>query len=116
MTSDTLSSATATQLTFPWAMPTVDHEGTGGDTIVAERTLAPASHTEFPVGAVVNTNSPASQDVAPSLQAALEGDRIGRPFQMGSVMFRILKSYGITDEEITAGVAAYNARRKRGQV
>jgi hypothetical protein len=48
---------------------------------------------------------------ATSVQEALVGDRLGQPFRIGAVMFRLLKSYGITDEEIAEGIAAYAARR-----
>ncbi len=94
MTTATLSGAPATQLTFPWVQ--ADDEAT----IVAKSPVSPNAGAEI-------------TEVAPSLTDALEGDRIGRPFKMGSVMFRLLKSYGITDEEIAAGVAAYNARKGR---
>ena len=32
------------------------------------------------------------------------------PVRLGAVMLKLLKSYGITDEEIAAGVAAYAAK------
>ena len=46
-----------------------------------------------------------------SLKDALVGDRIGKPFRIGAVMFRLLKSYGISDEEIADGIAQYSAKR-----
>ena len=46
----------------------------------------------------------------------MDGDRIGRPFRVGSVMFRLLKSYGITDEEIAEGIAQYTAKQSAKQV
>lgn len=36
--------------------------------------------------------------------------RIAEPVRIGATMVQLLKSYGITDEEIAAGVAAYAAR------
>ncbi len=35
--------------------------------------------------------------------------RLGKPVRLGAVMIKLLKSYGITDEEIAAGMAAYAA-------
>ena len=36
--------------------------------------------------------------------------RIGTPVRLGVVMLKLLKSYGITDEEIAEGMAAYAAK------
>ena len=118
MTTATLSGVPATQLTFPWL------QGEEDGAIVAESMVSPSAVVEItnlppqaaaigtaPVESRVTSSAAAVEEVAPSLTAALQGDRIGRPFKMGSVMFRLLKSYGITDEEIAAGVAAYNARK-----
>jgi hypothetical protein len=55
--------------------------------------------------------SAANTECAGSLQEALGEDRIGKPFRVGAVMFRLLKRYGITDEEIAEGIAAYTAKR-----
>ncbi len=108
MTTATLSGSPATQLTFPWV------QGEEDGAIVAESKLVPSTAVEFtnvpPQAAVMAVTAPPAE-VADSLSDALVGNRIGRPFKMGSVMFRLLKSYGITDEEIAAGVAAYNARK-----
>lgn len=35
------------------------------------------------------------------------GDRIRKPVKIGSIMFRLLKKYGITDAEIAEGIAKY---------
>ena len=109
MTTATLTGAPATQLTFPWVQ--AEDEGT----IVAESLVRPSIAVEItnvpPQAAAMVAKPVGVEDVAPSLTEAVVGDRIGRPFKMGSVMFRLLKSYGITDEEIAAGVAAYNARK-----
>lgn len=112
MTTATLSAAPATQLTFPWVG--AEDEAT----IVAESKVSPSSTVEItnvPPQASLIGSTPVVEDVASSLTAALQGDRIGRPFKIGSVMFRLLKSYGITDEEIAAGAAAYNARKAAGR-
>ncbi len=109
MTTATLSAAPATQLTFPWLNVEDDAH------IVAEspaRLSDVAGNSQPSIGmplmgtaivAKAIVVEPQVEEVAPSLTAALNGDRIGRPFKMGSVMFRLLKSYGITDEEIAAG-------------
>ena len=36
--------------------------------------------------------------------------RLGIPARLGAVMLKLLKSYGITDEEISEGIAAYAAK------
>jgi hypothetical protein len=103
-----VSGALATQLTFAW------DQAEEPATIGAESLVQPSRSveiTDVPPRAALLASKPVVEDVAPSLTAALNGDRIGRPFKMGSVMFRLLKSYGITDEEIAAGVAAYNSRK-----
>lgn len=38
------------------------------------------------------------------------GPRLGTPVRLGAVMLKLLKSYGITDEEIAEGIAAYAAK------
>ena len=38
------------------------------------------------------------------------GTRLGIPVRLGAVMLKLLKSYGITDEEIAEGVASYAAK------
>ncbi len=47
--------------------------------------------------------------VARPMNVASEA-RIGKPVRLGSVMIKLLKSYGITDEEIAEGMAAYAAK------
>jgi hypothetical protein len=110
MSTATLSEVPATQLTFPWAMPKADCE----PVIVADRSLP----TESPRHSPRPAQEAAAQSVAryrsssdSTLAEALDGDRIGRPFRVGSVMFRLLKSYGISDEEIADGIAQYAAKK-----
>ncbi len=113
MSTATLTGAPVTQLTFPWGASRGRSDHCSGSQRCSERgcrnyqcAAGSIGHRSQPVVA-----QPVVEEVASSLTEALEGDRIGRPFKMGSVMFRLLKSYGITDEEIAAGVAAYNARK-----
>ena len=39
--------------------------------------------------------------------------RIARPVRMGGLMIRLLKRYGITDDEIAEGLANYASRQER---
>ncbi len=81
------------------------------DTIVAECTDTQrigAKNAPAAVQAMAAVEPP----VAASFEEAVQGDRIGKPFKIGAVMFRLLKSYGITDEEIAEGVASYHAKRR----
>ena len=41
--------------------------------------------------------------------------RLGMPVRLGAVMLKLLKSYGITDEEIAEGIAAYAAKARLAQ-
>lgn len=41
--------------------------------------------------------------------------RIAKPVRLGAVMIQLLKSYGITDEEIAAGLVAYAAKNGLAQ-
>lgn len=132
MATATLSDVPATQLTFPWALPKAECEAN----IVADRSrqaqprkaaprraaarpsvARPAAErplaADGPAAAAVAepTLVPTAAVEATSVQEALVGDRLGQPFRIGAVMFRLLKSYGITDEEIAEGIAAYAARR-----
>ena len=114
MSTATLSEVPATQLTFPWAMPKAECE----TVIVADRSqptesqrpsprLAPRPALEEAARSVARYRTAGDSAVAESL----DGDRIGRPFRVGSVMFRLLKSYGISDEEIADGIAQYAAKK-----
>ncbi|MEM8735127.1 MAG: hypothetical protein AAGG44_12935, partial [Planctomycetota bacterium] len=40
--------------------------------------------------------------------------RIAKPARIGTVMMKLLKSYGITDEEIQAGLEAYASKHQVG--
>ena len=115
MSTATLSNAPATQLTFPWAMPRSESAAaivTDRSTPIERGATRQASsqasiQAALPVSAAVGVNTPE----ATSLSEAMVGDRIGKPFRVGSVMFRLLKSYGISDEEIADGIAQYTAKK-----
>ena len=44
-----------------------------------------------------------------------DGERLGRPVRIGSVMIRLLRGYGITDQEISEGLARYAAAHRCAQ-
>lgn len=130
----TLANAPATQLTFAWALPLTECEPViVADRQPATRRVLPTSKAIDSTGRIesrtvvkptpasrvgsraVNSESSAcvaSNDVSVcSLGEAMAEDRIGKPFRVGAVMFRLLKSYGITDEEIAEGAARFAAKR-----
>lgn len=109
MSTATLSNAPATQLTFPWAMPQAEQTST----IVTQSRVQPVARVD--IGSAESALTVvAAEDVAPSFAEAVCGDRIAKPFRVGAVMFRLLKSYGISDEEIAEGIASYKAKHRRG--
>ena len=127
MSTATLSNAPATQLTFPWAMPraeraaddaaaTICEASLCARTIVADRS-PPIERPATPQPGAAAAEKQAVGQVSAaavgetSLAEVMVGDRIGKTFRVGSVMFRLLKSYGITDEEIAEGIAQYTAKR-----
>jgi hypothetical protein len=85
----------ASQRFFPWVS---DEEADFGfsDTDSAE---------DFEAEAEVVCQQTATPTFAP-----VAGTRLGMPVRLGAVMLKLLKSYGITDEEIAEGVAAYAAK------
>jgi len=96
----------ASQQFFPWVFEEEadyrfsDHE--------------PAQEFDAPVDAPVDL---ASHPLAPSAVASslatsslATETRLGMPVRLGAVMLKLLKSYGITDEEIAEGLAAYAAK------
>lgn len=130
MSSATLATQVATQLTFPWAATEAadcvrcsvsvavpapsepvayDHLARSSEHPSDHRISGlerpsrrlPASH----VAPVANKIEPVN-----SVAESLNGDRLCKPIRVGSIMFRLLKSYGITDEEIAEGIAAYTAK------
>ena len=118
MSTATLSNVPATQLTFAWDMPKAECDavivadrGPKTETRKAESRL-PREQAARSVARFRSIDDSAAMAVGESsLADAMEGDRIGRPFRVGSVMFRLLKSYGITDEEIAEGIAQYTAKQ-----
>lgn len=52
--------------------------------------------------AIASTSSPAFAD---------ESQRHAQPMKIGSLLLQLLKRYGITDDEIAAGIAAYEERK-----
>ncbi len=70
----------------------------------------PVQEFEAEVDLVIR--QPAAPTFAPS---PATGKRLGMPVRLGAVMLKLLKSYGITDEEIAAGVAAYAAKEGLAQ-
>ncbi len=44
------------------------------------------------------------------LPARATHPRLAKPVRLGAVMFQLLRSYGVTDEEIAQGLAAYAAK------
>lgn len=106
------STAVAVQVTVErhaTVRPTTVRPPTAQPTAKVEPTVAmePSASSAVSVAAVA-TSTPQCAD---SLQEALNGDRIGKPFRVGAVMFRLLKRYGISDEEIAEGIASYTAKR-----
>lgn len=125
MSTATLAHPVAVQMTFPWETPDTGSSlrRTSSPTVPAPRqeTKRPAltaviAQPVTPVASPTPDSSLCSAAVAApvvsSVAESLEGDRLCRPMRIGSVMFRLLKSYGITDEEIADGIAAYTAKAK----
>ncbi len=89
----------ATQQFFAWVS---ENEA---DTTVRETASETASAK---IATPVAVQQPvATQHVA--VQDARDSQRIGKPVRLGTVMIKLLKSYGISDEEIAEGLAAYAA-------
>lgn len=95
MSTATLSNVPATQLTFPWAVP------------IAEAVPLSLDSVSYETSTAERLDSSTESD---SLQSAICDDRIGKPFRIGAVMFRLLKRYGISDAEIAEGIATYTAK------
>ncbi len=87
--------------------PAIESESIVSESCVtAVRTTVPCSEARPALASSALGAEPAN-----SVSEAMDGDRIGRPFRVGAVMFRLLKSYGITDQEIADGIAQYQAKR-----
>ena len=87
----------ASQRFFPWVF---DEDGACGFS-GTEPTQDSGAETED------NYQTPAPTAYMPNSVAET---RLGIPARLGAVMLKLLKSYGITDEEIAEGVAAYAAK------
>lgn len=86
------------QLLFPW-----DDEGS------LQPELANGQAPAEPPIRTGSTSDTASDPYAPLTTVRDEAGvpRIAAPVRIGGVMIKLLKRYGITDEEIAAGVARY---------
>ena len=87
----------ASQQFFPW----VFDEEADYDYSAAEPTEEIEAETE------VACQPTAQVAFVPS---SIKETRIGKPVRLGAVMIKLLKSYGITDDEIAEGMAAYAAQ------
>ncbi len=93
----------ATQQFFPW---------------VLDDASECYSHVEEPAAVLVapavqvarETLKPVAKATTSVLPARATEARIGQPVKIGVVMIKLLKSYGITDEEIAEGLAAHAAQ------
>ena len=84
------------QLLFPW-----DNELDGGSSD------APAA----------TAHCDSCDTPTPQLTTRIDADgcpRIAEPVRIGGVMIKLLKRYGITDDEIAAGLAAYANKTAAG--
>ena len=87
----------ASQRFFPWVFNEEADVGFSDADSVQE----PEADFEFV------SRQPTTPTFAPS---RVIGKRLGMPVRLGAVMIKLLKSYGITDEEIAEGMAAYAAK------
>lgn len=110
------------QLLFPWAGPAT----ASAVEVIAAQAAAEASVTEdcdVPPEAIAVSHrfaTPARE--LPTRPAELlrenrrevthfdRTERLERPVRMGSVMIKLLKRYGITDQEISEGLESYAAK------
>jgi hypothetical protein len=91
----------ATQQFFPW----VFEDQANYEYSVSEPTVIESAE-EFGNGSEVACEAMVQNVFAPSFA---NEQRIGKTVRLGAVMIKLLKSYGITDDEIAAGMAAYAA-------
>ncbi len=92
----------ASQQFFPWVFDKDADCGNSGS--------EPAHDFVAEPKAVCKPTSP----IAFNMNSASE-TRLGKPVRLGAVMLKLLKSYGITDEEIAEGIAAYAAKEGLAQ-
>jgi hypothetical protein len=99
------------QLYFSWAEnegwnPTAINEPAASTPATPVRRRPLGSHEPRP-----------SQAVAPSDHLSFDAEqRIEKPVRIGTVMIKLLKKYGITDQEIADGLASYASKRQSSQV
>jgi hypothetical protein len=104
---------TSSQLYFPWISdaeaPITSRFSDGCDstTELTQRTSKPA-----PV--VINSAVNRAFDAAAGSEflSADQKARVASPVRIGSVMLKLLRQYGITDEEIEDGLAAFASRTR----
>jgi hypothetical protein len=104
----------ATQQFFPWVL---DAES---DCCLPQliETARPATKPVARVAQSARVTQRVAQPVAKVAEPGIESEiaarnsdaRIGKPVRLGAVMIKLLKSYGITDEEIADGLATYAAQ------
>ena len=87
----------ASQRFFPWVF---DAE--------TEFDYSDSELPELPQNPKPEVEAVCQRPVAPVCAAS--GTRLGMPVRLGAVMLKLLKSYGITEEEIAEGVAAYASK------
>ena len=110
MPSATLSEVPATQLTFPWVLPRGSQVVEIADD-VADAPQVTHVRCPQPVSDLLDSRLSAQTVAKQARFVARDGhSRLGKTFRVGSVMLRLLKSYGITDEEIAEGIASYQAK------
>ena len=68
---------------------------------------------QTPEHATTSATQATDEEFASHLSFSKDG-RIERPVKIGSVMIRLLKRYGITDEEIAAGLQSYAEKNVQG--
>ena len=93
----------ASQQFFPW----VFDEAADYDYSTVEPYSAVEPTEEIEAESEVACQPTAQVAFVPS---SINEARIGKPVRLGAVMIKLLKSYGITDEEIAEGMAAYAAQ------
>lgn len=101
----------ATQQFFPWVFDDdATYDYSVSDSCEVESTASEPAVIESGKGLGIVSevaSEPVAQTAfAPSL---VSEQRIGKTVRLGSVMIKLLKSYGITDDEIAEGMAAYAA-------
>lgn len=102
------STPASTQLRFLWDEPELVATNTSSCT--ASREAAEHSSSSNNAKGHHGTNI---RQLAPKRPECINrSTRIGKEVRLGSVMIRLLKSYGITDDEILEGVASY-ARKQQ---